>query len=281
MKFLIIALIALTGALSNSAYAVTAEECLDAAYQALDAYYDQPGLTEERYEGCGKESYYVSFYTSHNCDGTLRNATRASIRITSPKSDEYPLTCSVSYQACDGFDIYYDEALDSNGDHGKARGQVSRLCGDLLDSDTVNYSEVADGEITEIYGEGPIFELGPGVNTIQGNVNGPPNELRFFDFDVFSIMIPTGYSLSSISLEEWGPAALAGPTGYWWRIRPGIQPPEVYQWSVLAAPWLGSTLETIAADVAAIPLNLNEYTINNAGSLAPEGLPYRWVFVVE
>lgn len=151
----------------------------------------------------------------------------------------------------------------------------------ILTPDTVQYDEQQDGDISGVFGSGPVFQLGVGTNIIEGNGNGLPADPTLFDFDIFSIVIPNGHSLTSISLEEWGPPALANPANFFWRIRPGTQQPVSYQWSVSAASFLGSTLATIAADVAAIPLNLDAYTINNSGSLATGGLPYRWVFVIE
>lgn len=152
---------------------------------------------------------------------------------------------------------------------------------EILTPDTVQYDEQQDGDISGVFGSGPVFQLGVGTNIIEGNGNGLPADPTLFDFDIFSIVIPNGHSLTSISLEEWGPPALANPDNFFWRIRPGTQQPVSYQWSVSAASFLGSTLATIAADVAAIPLNLDAYTINNSGSLATGGLPYRWVFVIE
>ena len=158
---------------------------------------------------------------------------------------------------------------------------ANSIIDEILTPDTVQYDEQQDGDISGVFGSGPVFQLGVGTNIIEGNVNGLPADPTLFDFDIFSIVIPNGHSLTSISLEEWGPPALANPANFFWRIRPGTQQPVSYQWSVSAASFLGSTLATIAADVAAIPLNLDAYTINNSGSLATGGLPYRWVFVIE
>jgi len=62
------------------------------------------------------------------------------------------------------------------------------------------------------------------------------------------------------------------------RINEGIQPPSDYQWTVTG---LNATPQSIAAEIAAIPLNLSEYTFNNSGGVVIAGVPYRWVFVVE
>jgi len=143
----------------------------------------------------------------------------------------------------------------------------------LLGETTVNYDEERDGDISGVYGEGPVFTLGVGVNTIAG-VGNTPDLANFLDFDVFSIVIPSGHRLASISLENWGSES----TTIFMRIREGVQPPSSFQWTVTG---LNATPQSIAAEIAAIPLNLSEYTFNNSGGQVDAGVPYRWVFVVE
>lgn len=129
MRFLLVALFSLTGALSNSAFAVTAEECLDSAYEAIEAYFSQSGLAGERDIRCDKNSNFVYFYAGHYCEDDGR--ARMDVSIKSSKSDEDPLTCSLNYQFCDGSELNSTQPLDSNGDYGKAKGGVSKLCGGL------------------------------------------------------------------------------------------------------------------------------------------------------
>jgi hypothetical protein len=148
----------------------------------------------------------------------------------------------------------------------------------------VTYDEQVDGDISGTFGLGPVFELGAGTNTIVGVGNGPdlgndPDPSAFFDFDIFSITVPSGLSLTSITLENWG-LQTAGPPVFI-RVRPCAQPTScAFQWSINGNQPT-TTPQSIAAEVAAIPLNLPEYTINNSGSLVPAGVPYRWTFVVE
>ena len=143
----------------------------------------------------------------------------------------------------------------------------------LLGETTVNYDEEQDGDISGVYGEGPVFTLGAGVNTVAG-VGNVPDPVNIIDFDIFSIVIPSGRRLASISLENWGSQS----TTIFMRIREGVQPPVAFQWTVTG---LNATPQSIAAEVAAIPLDLSEYTFNNSGGQVAAGVPYRWVFVVE
>lgn len=158
----------------------------------------------------------------------------------------------------------------------------SNVCGAA--AGTVNYSETADGDIAGTYGAGPVFELGIGVNTVEGTGNGSdlgnmPFPGAFFDFDIFSIVIPAGRTLTSITLDDWGLQTTAGTVFI--RIRPCAQPTScAYEWS-LTGNQPGSTPASIDAQVATVPLDRGEYTINNSGSLVPAGVPYRWTFVVE
>lgn len=141
---------------------------------------------------------------------------------------------------------------------------------------TVNYKEELDGDIVGAYGLGPTVTLGAGTNAIKGNGNGP-DPVDIFDFDIYSLVIPAGHHLASITLQDWDSQSTLIVTN--WRIRPCVQPTFcAFQWSVLG---FNSTSASIAADVAAIPLNLSEYTINNSGSFVAGGIPYRWIFVVE
>lgn len=144
----------------------------------------------------------------------------------------------------------------------------------LLGETTVNYDEERDGDISGDYGQGPVFTLGAGVNTVAG-VGNMPDPVNFLDFDIFSIVIPGGHRLASISLENWGSPS----TTIFMRIRAGVQPPGVtFQWTVTG---LNATPQSIADELAAIPLDLSEYTFNNSGGQVVAGVPYRWVFVVE
>lgn len=144
----------------------------------------------------------------------------------------------------------------------------------LLGETTVNYDEERDGDISGDYGQGPVFTLGAGENTVAG-VGNTPDPVNFLDFDIFSIVISAGHRLASISLENWGSAS----TTIFMRIREGVQPPGVtFQWTVTG---LNATPQSIAAELAAIPLDLSEYTFNNSGGQVVAGVPYRWVFVVE
>jgi len=143
----------------------------------------------------------------------------------------------------------------------------------LLGETTVNYDEEQDGDISGVYGEGPVFTLGAGVNTVAG-VGNAPDPANLPDFDIFSIVIPSGHRLASLSLENWGSPS----TTIFMRIREGVQPPVAFQWTVTG---LNATPQSIAAEIAAIPLNLSEYTFNNSGGQVAAGVPYRWVFVVE
>ena len=149
----------------------------------------------------------------------------------------------------------------------------------------INYDEQVDGEIAGQYGLGPVFELGVGVNTVSGIGNGPVPDPAgsLFDFDVFSIRVPAGRSLTSITLDNWG---TQDPTVLFMRIRPCAQPTScAFQWSVVGGrdPVTGqqATPASIAADVAAIPLSFLEYTFNNSGSQIGQGVPYTWTFVVQ
>lgn len=141
---------------------------------------------------------------------------------------------------------------------------------------TVNYKEQLDGDISGAFGMGPVFTLGVGTNAITGNGNGP-DPVDLFDFDIYSLVIPAGHHLASITLQDWGSQSTAIVTN--WRIRPCIQSGLcAFLWSVLG---FNSTPATIAAQVAAIPLDLPEYTFNNSGSEVATGIPYRWIYVVE
>ena len=149
----------------------------------------------------------------------------------------------------------------------------------------VNYDEQIDGDIAGEYGLGPVFDLGVGVNTVSGIGNGPvPDPVgSLFDFDIFSIRIPSGSSLTSITLDNWGTQI---PTSLFMRVRPCAQPTSCsFQWSVIGGvnPVTGqqATPASIAADVAAIQLNFLEYTFNNSGAQIGQGVPYTWTFVVQ